>query len=39
MSKLVLLVLLLAALAGVSGCKSASGSREFIPGKGWKTNG
>jgi hypothetical protein len=37
--KIVLLILLLTALAGASGCKSASGSREFIPGRGWKTNG
>jgi len=38
MSKIVLLILVLAALAGASGCKSPSGSREFIPGQGWKTN-
>jgi hypothetical protein len=23
-------------LAGATGCKSSSGSREFIPGKGWR---
>ena len=35
-------LLLLLALAGIlvvsSGCKTKSGSREFIPGKGWKQN-
>jgi hypothetical protein len=37
MSKVWMLVLLLAALmAGAVGCKThQSGSREFIPGKGW----
>ena len=39
MSKIALLFLLLAVLAGASGCKSSSGSREYLPGKGWKTNG
>ena len=38
MSKIVLLLLLLAALVGASGCKSSSGSREYLPGQGWKTN-
>jgi hypothetical protein len=23
-------------LAGTAGCKSSSGSREFIPGRGWR---
>jgi hypothetical protein len=32
------LLLLLAALAAAAGCKSSSGSREYIPGKGWETN-
>lgn len=37
MKRLVLLVAVLAAtlLAG-SGCKSDPGSREYIPGKGWR---
>ena len=36
MRKLLLLILLLAAVAfGASGCKTESGSKEFIPGKGW----
>jgi hypothetical protein len=30
-----LLLLAIAVLAG-TGCKTNSGSREFIPGKGWK---
>jgi hypothetical protein len=38
MSKIVLLIVLLVALAGTTGCKSSSGSREFTPGQGWKTN-
>lgn len=37
--KIVLLILLLTVVAGASGCKSASGSREFTPGRGWQTNG
>ena len=39
MSKIFLLIFVVAALACASGCKSNSGSREFIPGQGWKTNG
>jgi hypothetical protein len=35
MSKMMLLVVLLSVLA-VSGCKTYSGSREYIPGEGWK---
>lgn len=38
MSKLILLLALAALLAGVTGCKNHSGSREYIPGKGWKQN-
>jgi hypothetical protein len=38
MSKLVLLFLLAAALIVASGCKTHSGSREFMPGKGWVPN-
>jgi hypothetical protein len=37
MSKLCLL-LVLAALLAVAGCTTHSGSREFIPGKGWVPN-
>jgi len=37
MSKLCLL-LLLAGLLLASGCASHSGSREYIPGKGWVPN-
>lgn len=36
MMKAIVVLLLLAALVVGSGCKSSSGSREFIPGKGWK---
>jgi len=35
---LVLLSLAVLVLAGATGCKSHSGSREFIPGKGWQKN-
>jgi len=38
MSKACLLLLLLVSVALLAGCKSSSGSREFIPGQGWKTN-
>jgi len=38
MSKTCLLLLLLASLVFVAGCKSSSGSREYTPGQGWKTN-
>jgi hypothetical protein len=37
MSKLCLVLLLLAALT-VAGCASHSGSRDYIPGKGWVPN-
>lgn len=38
--KMLLLWALLAAVAAgaLTGCKTKSGSREFIPGKGWKQN-
>jgi hypothetical protein len=38
MAKTILLFALLALLAGASGCKNSSGSREYVPGKGWKQN-
>jgi len=38
MSKLCVLILLLVALVITAGCKTHSGSREYIPGKGWKQN-
>ncbi len=39
MSKLCLLLLLAALLTIVAGCESPhSGSRDFIPGKGWVPN-
>jgi len=38
MSKTCLFILLLVALVCVAGCKTSSGSREFTPGQGWKTN-
>jgi len=34
----ILLLLLLAVLLAPTGCRSPSGSREFIPGKGWVPN-
>jgi len=37
MSKLCLLLALVALLA-VAGCSTSSGSRDFIPGKGWVPN-
>jgi len=37
MSKLCLLLLLAAALAG-AGCATHSGSREYLPDKGWVPN-
>jgi hypothetical protein len=37
MSKLVLLLVLLMTLLG-AGCANHSGSREYIPGKGWVPN-
>lgn len=36
MKKIFTLILLAAVLLAVAGCKSHSGSREFIPGQGWK---
>ena len=38
MKKFLLLILLVTASLMASGCKSHSGSREFIPGKGWVPN-
>jgi hypothetical protein len=39
MKKLLLMLLVIAAvLAGLTGCKSAPGSREYTPGKGWQEN-
>lgn len=39
MQRIVLLLVLAAALVfGITGCKTHSGSREFIPGKGWVPN-
>jgi hypothetical protein len=39
MSKLCLVLLLaLLVVAAGSGCKSSSGSRDYIPGKGWVPN-
>jgi len=37
MSK-ICIVMLLAALVLGAGCQSSSGSREYIPGKGWVPN-
>jgi hypothetical protein len=38
MSKLCLLLLLVATVWVAAGCKTHSGSREFVPGKGWVPN-
>jgi hypothetical protein len=38
MFRFVLIALLAVTLATAAGCKCASGSREFIPGKGWVPN-
>jgi hypothetical protein len=38
MSKLMILFALLVVLAGAAGCATHSGSREYIPGKGWVPN-
>ena len=38
MKKFLLLILLVSMTVVVSGCKTHSGSREFIPGKGWVPN-
>jgi hypothetical protein len=35
MAKYIFLIFLSATLVGVAGCKSPSGAREFIPGRGW----
>ena len=39
MKTILLLLVLSIGLLSLSGCKSSSGSREYIPGKGWKANG
>jgi hypothetical protein len=38
MSKLCLLLLLAVALLVTAGCANHSGSRDYIPGKGWVPN-
>jgi hypothetical protein len=38
MSKLCLLLLLAAVIVCAAGCQTSSGSRDYIPGKGWKPN-
>ena len=38
MSKLCVLIVLLAMLVIGAGCKTHSGSREYIPGEGWVPN-
>jgi hypothetical protein len=38
MKKIFLFLALAAVVVLSSGCCSSSGSREFIPGKGWKLN-
>ena len=38
MTKICVLILLLGVLVVGVGCKSHSGSREFIPGEGWVPN-
>lgn len=38
MAKMLMLLVLVAALVAVAGCKTHSGSREYIPGKGWVPN-
>jgi hypothetical protein len=38
MSKFCLLLLLATLLFGAAGCATHSGSREYIPGKGWVPN-
>jgi hypothetical protein len=37
MSK-IMMILALILMVGAAGCKSSSGSREYIPGKGWVPN-
>ncbi len=40
MRKVFIVVMMAVAIAagGLTGCKTKSGSREFIPGKGWRQN-
>jgi predicted small secreted protein len=38
MKRILLLVLAVALVAFLSGCETGSGSREYIPGKGWVPN-
>lgn len=38
MSKIIVLALAFAVVICVAGCKNPSGSREYTPGVGWKTN-
>jgi hypothetical protein len=38
MKKICTLILLTVVLVAVAGCKSHSGSRDYIPGKGWVPN-
>jgi hypothetical protein len=35
MMRILLLLVIAATMLAVSGCKSNTGSRQFIPGKGW----
>jgi hypothetical protein len=36
MARIILLITVLVMLGGVVGCKNHSGSREYVPGEGWK---
>ena len=38
MKKICTLILLAVVLVAVAGCKTHSGSRDYIPGKGWVPN-
>jgi hypothetical protein len=38
MKRILSMALLLAMVAGAVGCKTHSGSREYVPGKGWILN-
>jgi hypothetical protein len=38
MKRILLLVLAVSVVACFSGCETESGSREYIPGKGWVPN-
>lgn len=38
MKRVAMLTILAAILATTFGCKSSSGSREFVPGRGWVPN-